>query len=152
MSNKYTEFHSHTPTLDTNAYADGDLMANPEEVARVFPDGSSWVTITDLVVVDSDDQGEAFDVYLTTASGSWGTLNAAIDVTDALSASIVGEISVAAGDYADFVKNQVAFKHGLSVSIPHTSGGTSIYVALVSRGTGTYTASGLTLKFGIEKG
>lgn len=152
MSNQYTEFHSHTPTLDTSAYADGDLMANPEELNRLFPQGTSWVTVTDLVVIGKSDNAQPFDIYFTKSSASWGTLNDAVSITDAVAADIVGRISVAAADFDDFTNNQIAFKHDLRVSIPHADDSKSIYVAMVSRGTGTYAEDGMVLKFGVEKG
>lgn len=152
MSNKYTDFFTHTPTLNTSAHADGDLLANPEAVTGAVPDGTAGITITDLVVVDQSDQGIAFDIYFTTESTSWGTLNNAVDITDAKADDLVGLISVVAGDFDDFVKNKVAFKHDLSVSIPHATDSRSIYIAMVSRGTGTYAADGLLIKFAAEMG
>lgn len=152
MSNKYTSFFTHTPTLDTSAYADGDLMANPEIVSGAVPDGSEGITITDLVVFDKSDQGLAFDIYVTTDSTSWGTLRDAVSLTDAKADDIVGKISVVSGDFDDFVNAKVAFIHDLNVSVPHADGIRSFYIAMVSRGAGTYAADGLLLKFAAEKG
>ena len=50
-------------------------------------------------------------------------------------------------DYLDLGGVAVAAKQGLNVAL--SSGSASTYVAVVSGGTGTYTASGITLRLGI---
>lgn len=152
MSNRYIEFQSHTPALNTNLNSVGDLMENPEELTGVFPDGTVAVTIVDLVVVDRSAEAAALDVLFTTVGTAWGTLNDPVDISGSIAENLVGKISIAASDYDDYTSSAVAYKHDVRVSIPHVDSGRSIYVAMVSRGTATYAADSLTLKFGIEKG
>lgn len=134
-------------TLDTSAYADGDLLADAQEVPNFF--GENGVgTITSIMVVDTDDQGIAFDLFFTDDSTSWGTENSAVAIADAQADDIQVVVSVATSDFVDLVNSQVAFKGNVN-AIVKTSGAGNLYVAAVSRGAGTYTASGLKLRIGV---
>ena len=98
-------------------------------------------------VVDADDQKQDLDVLLLHSGVSIGTENAAVSVSDADAAEILGVVSFVAADYLDLGGVAVAAKQGLNVAL--SSGSASTYVAVVSGGTGTYTASGITLRLGI---
>lgn len=146
----YRQHVSFELTVETDVYADGDLLTDVAEIQHVIPAGYGPAIVTDVVVVDKGDQGEAFDIFFTRSSTSWGTVNSAVDIADAVAAEITGVISIAAGDYIDFTSNQVAFKDGLSVPIERANDSGSVYVATVSRGTGNYSATtDLTLELGI---
>lgn len=137
-----------TLSLDTSAYADGDVLAATQELASAIRLAGGSGVVQSLVVVDKDDQGQAMDVYLLDSNVSIGTENAAVSVADADAAKILGKIAVGSGDYYDMGGVRVASLANLSV-IVEVASGTSLYVAVVSRGTGTYTASGVVLRFGI---
>lgn len=139
-----------TFTLDTSAYASGDLLADTQEVASAVrvPDGTG--VLTSLVLNDKDDQGMALYVVLLSANRTLGTENAAPTITDAHADDILGIIPIATTDYLDLGGAKVATLRGLTLPIKAVTGGTAIYVALVnSTGTPTYTASGLTARLGI---
>lgn len=144
-----------TLSLDTSAYADGDLMADVQEIenaVRPMDDGNGTAWIESLTVIDKDDQAGAFDVYITDESTTWGTENDAVSLSDAVADGIQRRISVNAGDYYDVGGSKVADieltgRCGKIVKSPNNS--TSLYVAVVSRDTKTYTASGVILKFGV---
>lgn len=140
-----------TLSLDTSAYADGDVLAATQEIASALRENGATGTITSLVVCDKDDQGVALDVVFLQTNVAIGTENAAVSATDAAADEVLGIVEVAAGDYVDLVNAQVAPKHGLNIPVKAASDSTSLFVAAISRGTGTYTASGITLKVGITR-
>lgn len=140
-----------TLSTDTSAYASGDLLADAQEVASAALVSGGAGELVSLMVLDEDDQGVAFDIYLVTAATSWGTENAAPTITDAIAQTIVGHITVATGDYKDLGDQRIAFYKNIGL-VYETSGSTSLYVVVVNgSGTPTFAADGLTLKFGFKK-
>ena len=135
-----------TFSLDTSAYADGDVLADMQEVTSAVLLSAGQCRIESVIVLDKDDQGEALDIVFMNASGSLGTENAAVSISDADADQIVGIVEVAAADYVDLVNSQLATKE---TNIIAEAAATSLYVGAISRGTGTYTASGITLKIGV---
>lgn len=139
-----------TLSLDTDEYADGDVLAATQEVVHVFDvDGGTGIWQS-AVVIDKDDQGAAFDIWILGDNVAIGTENSAVSVSDANAAYLQGRVSVAAGDYYDAGGVQVATKNGsdLGYLVEAESDSRSLFVAAVSRGTGTYTASGIVLRLG----
>lgn len=141
-----------TLTLDTNAYADGDLLADVQEISdavRPMDSGGGTAVIQTLTVIDKDDQGGAMDVYITDDSGSWGTENSAVAPSDSEGEGIQTRISVGAADYYDLGGVKVAHIRNIGDVVKSPNNSTSLHVAVVSRDTKTYTASGVVLKFGV---
>src|SRR5262245_55053904 len=64
-----------TPTLDTSAYASGDLIADATAIAGALRTSGGQAELVSLVIVDEDAQGLAMDVYVTSLSTTWGSLN-----------------------------------------------------------------------------
>ena len=140
-----------TLTLDTDAYADGDVLAATQEITHVFDEVGGKGAWQSAVVIDSDDQGAAFDIWLLSSNVSIGTENAAVSVSDANAAYLLGTVSVEAGDYYDAGGVQVAVKKDLETPVQAAADSRSLFVACVSRGTGTYTASGVVLRLGFQR-
>ena len=142
-----------TPTLDTSAYADEDILFQATEVSNATrADGVS--RCVSIVVNDDDDNGGAFDLYFFDQEVSLASANSAENMSDTVRDSILAVVSFTAGDYIDLANGQIAQKgpsdsgmmHLLQSSSPETSN--SIWVGAVSQDTQTYTASGLKFKFG----
>lgn len=148
-----TVVRSLTMSLDTNAYANGDVIAATQELPNAVKVIDGWGTIESLTVIDNDDQGQVFDVWVMDANVAMGTENSAPNISDADAVSILGRIPVAAADYIDLGGSKVASIRNIGLPIKPVDGGTSIYVAIVNgTGTPTYTAAGLKLRFGIVQG
>lgn len=138
-----------TLSLDTSAYANNDLLADAQEVAGVALASGGKAKLVSLVVVDEDDQGQAFTVFLTQISDTWGTENSAPTVSDTVARSIQAMIPVAT--YVDVGGAKIASVYNIN-AVVETTGGTSLYAAVVNgTGTPTYTASGVKLIFGFEQ-
>lgn len=143
-----------TLTLDTNAYASGDVLAATQEVANVFSGGRRRAMLASLVVLDLDDQGQGMDIVFLRSNVSLGTENAAFEPADATAAEILAIVPIAAGDWYDLINSRIARRQlgdtGMGALLEPASGGTSLWVGAISRGTGTYTAGGVVLKIGLR--
>lgn len=138
-----------TLSLDTNIYADGDVLAATQVVSNAVRIDDQPGMLVSVAVIDEDDQKAAFDLYIFSANVSLGTENAAPDITDANARNYCGHVAIAAGDYKDLVGVSVAVLYDINLPIKPISGTNDIAIAAISRGTGTYTASGLKLRLGI---
>jgi hypothetical protein len=138
-----------TLSLDTNIYADGDVLAATQVVSNAVRQDDAIGQLQSIVVIDEDDQGIAFDLVFLSANSSIGTENAAVSITDAAARDILGIVPVAAGDFKDLGGVRLATLTGLSVSLKPATGTNDVYVAAISRGAGTYSASGVKLRIGI---
>lgn len=137
-------------TLDTDAYADGDVLADTQEVASAVPAKGGRAIVESITVLDEDDQGQAFDLLFMEDDTSIGTENAALNIADASARKILGLVSIASGDYADLINSQMAIKTNVGLVVKALSTSRSLYVAAVSRGTGTYTATGIRIRIGLK--
>lgn len=147
-----------TPTLSTDIYADEDILfAETEIPAAVLDNGGSSI-LNSLVVIDKDDEGAAFDVYIMRSNVDISAANAAEAVADGDLDEILTKVSITAGDYVGLASGQIAIKgpsdSGMSVLLqPSDAESTSLYMFAVSQGTPTYaTVSDLVLKLGFLRG
>lgn len=139
-----------TLSLDTSAYASGDVLADTQQIDAAFSLADGRGVLHSLMVIDEDDQGAAFDVYILSGSGSMGAENAAPSISDANARTILCRIPVLTSDYADLGGVKVANLSGLNRVVSAASGTDDLYVAVVNgSGTPTFTASGVKLRLGI---
>lgn len=143
-----------TLSLDTSAYASGDLLADAQAITGAALASGNPVELVSLLCIDEDDQKVAFDVYVTSSSATWGTENSAPSIADADARSIQAIIPIAAADWKDLGGVAVAqprLAQNIGV-VCETSGSTALYVAVVNgAGTPTFTASGVRLVFGFRQ-
>mgnify|MGYP001601299563 CR=1 FL=1 len=139
-----------TLSLDTSAYASGDLLADTQACSALFRKDDGTGLLQSLMVIDQDDQKVAFDVYILSANVTMGTENSAPSITDANAVNILGIVSVATTDYKDLGGVSVANIKGLGIPIKAVSGTDDLYLAVVNgTGTPTFTASGVKLRLGV---
>lgn len=135
-------------TVDTNAYASGDNVGGKLTITGVPPRGIiRRVTLTDLAV-----QGADLDliVFTENPSGTTFTDNGAMDIADADITKIAGKLALTTDTaFADSGITEDAGTRDLEYQL---TSGTTLYCALISRGTPTYAASDLTLRLVIEEG
>lgn len=138
-----------TPTLDTNAYASGDLIFDSTEVANAARVNGGQTLLTSVTIIDKADQKVAFTLVFADTNTDFGTLNSAPDPDDTETATVIGHVAIAATDYLDLGGAAVACKYGIGLSLKAGASTTSIYIACVnSTGTPTYAASDLVIKLG----
>lgn len=138
-----------TLSLDTAQYASGDVLAATQEVANAVATNGAKCLLHSVVVLDKDDQGQALDLVFLRTNVSLGSENSAVAITDTDAEQVLGIVSIAAGDYNDLGANRVATMPGVGLVLEADAASTSIYLAAVSKGTGTYTASGIIVKLGL---
>lgn len=145
----YTHIVDVTLSAAAEAYTANDLVADTQEIVGAVRVAGGSGVINFVRLLDGDDQGAAMDLYFVGASDSWGTEGGAVAPTDAEAAEIFGSVSIAASEYTDLIASQEATKPNQNIPFKAPDGSTSIWVVAVTRGTPTYTASGLKLRLGI---
>lgn len=137
-----------TFSLDTAIHAAGDVLAATQELAGAVSTSGGAAVLHSIVLNDKDDQGLGIDVVFLKTNVSIGTENAAVSISDTNADEVLGIVSVSAADFIDLGGCRVATVRSIGLPVEAGSGSTSIYVALITRGTPTHTASGITAKFG----
>jgi hypothetical protein len=138
-----------TLSLDTSAYASGDLLADTQEVTNYLSVAGTTSYLQSMTVVDEDDQKVAFDVYFLSSNVTMGSENSAPSISDANSRSILGFVSVIATDYKDLGGTAIASIKNIGLTL---TGQTGLWVAVVNgSGTPTYSAAGVKLRLGFVR-
>lgn len=138
-----------TFSLDTSAYASGDVLAETQELASAVRVNAGTGILYSIILNDKDDQGAALDLVFLSANTSLGTENSAVSISDSGADDILGIVSIAATDWIDLGGTRVATKNNVGLTVKGVTGSTSIYVGAITRGTPTHTGSGITARFGI---
>lgn len=138
-----------TLSLDTNAYADGDVLAATQEIAGAVRTNAGCALLQSLTVHDEDDVGQALDLIFFSANSALGTENAAPSITDAAARDILGIVSIASADFKDFGGVKIASLKGIGLILKGATSATSVYVGAIIRGAGTFTAAGIRLRLGV---
>lgn len=135
-------------TPGVSPMADGDVLAATQEVTDFFGAAGGTRRLVSVRVNDKDAQGEPFDLLLLQSNVSVGSENSPVSLTDGNADAILGQVRVQAADFADYTACKVAIIDGLDILLG-AGATTSLFIAAVSRGIGTYTASGITLRLGV---
>lgn len=139
-----------TPTLDTNAYASGDLLFDSTEVANAVRVSGGISLLQSITIIDKGDQGVPFTLLIANAATDFGTPNAAPDPDDAETATVIGFVRVAAGDYVDLGGAKVACLPNVGLLLKAAA--TSVWIAAVnSTDTPTFGASDLVIQLGFVR-
>ena len=159
MANTYRAWVDVTPTVDTSAYAAGDLIFTATIIPGVGPASISNpepVKLQTIIVQDVDDEA-AMDLTLQffRASTTLGTINNAYNPSDAVMQECVGEFNITTLDWLDYGGGKIAIFHDVNMlmqPVNVTTAGASLYVAgYTVGGSPTYTAAtDLKLRFGFE--
>lgn len=124
-----------TLSVDTAAYATGDLIAATQQCDGFFRKVDGTGVIQSIVVVDEADQKAVLDIYFLSSNVSMGSENSAPSISDADANHVLGCVSVAATDYKDLGGVSVATIKNIGLPVKAVSGTDDIYVAVVN-GTG----------------
>ena len=140
-----------TLTLDTSIYASGDVLSATAAISNATRVIDGRATLESLVLVDQDDQKQGIDIYFLDANSSMGTFNVAPAISDANALTILGFVSVVAGDYKDLGGVSVVNLRNLNVNLSPATGTRTVYIATVlTSGTPTYTAAGIKLRLHVR--
>ena len=135
-----------TPVLEAAILADNDVFFVPIEIPQVFEKGLARV-LDSIVVLDGDDQATEFDLIFFNADATLGTLNAAVSISDADAAKVIGAVSLLTTDSIDLINSTLFVKRNIGMVMKGATA--SLWVGGVVRsGTPDYTVSGMTIKLG----
>ena len=135
-----------TLSLDTSAYASGDVLAATQAFDTGFNDfmeSGGTAILQSVQVFDFDDQGGALVLLFLRSNVSIGTENAGISVTDANSKEIVAKVAIASSDFEDLGGVRLAEVGNIGKVVKTASGTHGLFIAALGKATATYTASGL---------
>lgn len=137
-----------TPTLATPAYTSGDLLFAATKLANAVRSASDYGEIWSMVVIDKDDQGATLDLHFFSGNVTAGTPNLTPTLSDADAVKSLGYITIST--YKDIGGSKIAYvKPGDFSPIIQGDATGDIYVAGITGGTPTHTASGLVLRVGV---
>lgn len=129
-------------TPDTNAYGDGDVIGGALTFASVGTPAANSGLITHVTISDDDAEGTDCDLWLFDATPTAIADNAALALTMADFANLIGIVSVAAEDFTS--NNSLKVAHvALTNPIPFYK--SSIYGYLATSGTTPTYASSKTI-------
>ena len=140
-----------TPTLDATetAYGAADVLFNPTIVTGLFNDKDDVCMIKNIFVIDTDEQGAAFELYFTTSSTVFGTLNATANIAD--NTAILGGVKMSPLDAdGDFDLFRTYTTDNIDLVIQADGSTPNVYIAGIAGGTPTHSVSGLTIKIGVK--
>jgi hypothetical protein len=141
---------SFTPTLDTSAYASGDVLFVSTAITGVTRANDLRAVLMSMTVCDKSDQKPAFTIYFAQTNVTTGTINVAPTISDADVANILGYVSVAAADWKDLGGADVVTYKAINLLLEAASGTTTVYAfGVLEAGTPTFAASDLVFKFGV---
>ena len=138
-----------TLSLDTAAYADGDVMADFQEVANFFPVVGGRALIQSVTVLDKDDRGLPFDILTSRVANSLGTENQPPSISDTNAENVQLLTRVLTDDYVDLGGCRVATRAGSGLIAEAAPDSRSLWIGTILRGAGTYTAAGVRLRIGV---
>lgn len=140
-----------TPSCEATSLDANDVIFATEEIPQFFRRNGGVVKLDSVVVLDLNDQGTAIDLVFLKTNVALGTEDAAISITDADAAEIIGTVSIAAADFDDQIANRSATLHNVGLIMQADGSQSSVFIAGVTRsGTPTYGATGLTIKLSVE--
>lgn len=154
----FSAFVSETPTVDTAAYATGDLIGTKLEFENALREVKGSGFITGIVIADKGAQTADLDLVIFSSDPSSTTFtdNAAFDIADADLSKIVRVVHFTSTNRFSFADNMVHELNNqlLAVRALDANGSTNstLYGALISRGTPDFvTAGDVTITIGISQ-
>ena len=143
-----------TLTAHTSAIANGDIIADTQQLDAAFRIADGTGTIKSITVFDPDDQTPySFFIFLHRTTTSMGTENDPISITDAnAAAGIIMAVAFTAGDCVDLINGRMYQRENLSIPIQAVSGTDDLYVSMVCIiGTPTHAGGAIPVVLGIEQ-
>lgn len=137
-----------TPTISTSIYASGDQVGGAISFSNAAASRVFTGVISSVTIIDQDKEGADFDVVFFDTSFTSSGDNNAFNPSDANNLNVICVVNLTTD--ASFSTNGISYATNVNCPFDLGEGNTTLYAALVVRGTPTYTAtSDLTLRVGI---
>jgi hypothetical protein len=141
---------SFTPTLDTVAYASGDVLFATAAIAGITRANDLRAVLMSLTAIDKSKNKPAFTLYFYQTNVTSAAANAANNLSDADAVNCLGFVDVASTDWKDLANNSFACLKGINLLLEAATGTTSVYVVgILNAGTPTFANGDLVLKLGV---
>ena len=152
-----------TPTLDTNAYGDNEVLFDATEIPNAVSNRGGVSKLIAISITSQHTDQIDLDIVFMQVQKNLGTINAAIDIDDddIQAAKVIGAIRVDGSDVVVGLNTNIIFTftdtHGdnmksqLPLLLQAEGGSTSVYFSAILRDqTPTYAVDDLDFAFHIE--
>jgi hypothetical protein len=141
---------SFTPTLDTAAYAAGDVLFATAAISGVTRANDLRSALMSLTAIDKSKNKPAFTLFFYQTNVTSAAANAANNLSDADAVNCLGFVRVASTDWIDLANNSFACLKGINLLLEAATGTTTVYViGILDAGTPTFAVGDLVLKLGV---
>jgi hypothetical protein len=140
---------SFVPTLDTAAYASGDVLFSTTQITGVTRAADGRACLMSLTGIDKSKNKPAMTLLFYQTNVTSAAANAANNLSDSDQANLLGYVRILATDWIDYANNSIFCKTAINLLLEAASGTSSVYcVGILDAGTPTFAASDLVLKLG----
>lgn len=141
---------SFTPTLDTAAYAAGDVLFATTTLGTVTRVNDGRAILMSLTGVDKSKNKPAMTLLFYQTNVTSAAANAANNLSDSDQANLLGYVRILATDWIDYANNSIVCKTAINLMLEAVSGAQNVYVyGILDAGTPTFAASDLVFKLGV---
>ena len=155
-----------TPTLDTSAYGDNDVLFNATEIPNAVLGNGGCSKLISVSIVSQNTTMVDMDIVFMQVTKNLGTINAAVDISDANleAAKMLGYVSLDGSNSGISLVNSILYTtaagaegttqldRSFPILLQAESNSTSIYFSAILRDqTPTYAADDLDFVFHIER-
>ena len=155
-----------TPTLDTSAYGDNDVLFNATEIPNAVLGNGGCSKLISVSIVSQNTTMVDMDIVFMQVTKNLGTINAAVDISDANleAAKMLGYVSLDGSNSGISLVNSILYTtaagaegttqldRAFPILLQAESNSTSIYFSAILRDqTPTYAADDLDFVFHIER-
>lgn len=136
------------PTVDTNAYATGDLVGGKLTFTNVLKPITGSGYLVSVLMSDLSATAVDFDIVIfrEDPTGTTFTDNAAFDIADADLPKVLAVVTLGSTSRFAFADNSIHYVGSLAIPVWGTNSSSGItgtlYVAIISRGAPTFAAAG----------
>ena len=143
------------PSLGTATIAADDVLEGGETLEDILPNAGKPALLSEVQVIVKDDTAPKLEIVIfDDIAADLGVIDAAVSITDAHAVSVLGVIVVETTDYTDWINSQRAQVKNVNLILrakPGAAEPRDLRAGIIDR-TGsapTWSASGLTIRFGI---
>lgn len=126
-----------TPTIDTAAYAQHDVVGGLLDIEHFFGESSVQAILESIVILDRHKQAKDLDLLFFAKNPSASTItdNAALSLHDDDASKFLGYLSfgVTGADYVDFGGFSMAQMKDINMALKGEPGNSTLYMAVVCR-------------------
>jgi hypothetical protein len=144
---------NYVPTLDTAAYAAGDVLAATAAISNVMRVNDGRAILFSMTGIDKSKQKPAMTILFYQTNVTSAAVNAANNLSDADQLNLLGFHRILAADWIDYANNSICCFKGPTAPqllLEGASGTKDVYaVCILDAGTPTFAVGDLMFKLGI---